>query len=160
MAGEPEEQKEPQKPKSKKKKFFVILILAVVLLGGGGAGAYFVYFKQPPGDETEAKSKKEQPQVIQEMETFLVNLADPGGKRFLKVTMKAKLSSNDTLEEFKTRGFELRDVVLTILSSKEVEDVARPEDKLTLKRDIMTMLNRNLRKGQVQDIYFTDFLIQ
>ncbi len=160
MAGEPEEKKEPQKPKSKKKAFLIILILAVVLLGGGGAGAYFFFFKQPPGDEKELKSQKEQPQVIQEMETFLVNLADPGGKRFLKVTLKAKLSSNETLEEFKTRGFELRDVVLTILSSKEVEDVARPEDKLTLKRDIMTMLNRNLRKGQVMDIYFTDFLIQ
>src|SRR5512137_2337561 len=98
MAGEPEEQKEPQKPKSKKKTFFIILILAVVLLGGGGAGAYFVYFKQAPGDENEVKTQKEQPQVIQEMETFLVNLADPGGKRFLKVTIKAKLSSNETLE--------------------------------------------------------------
>jgi flagellar FliL protein len=74
--------------------------------------------------------------------------------------MKMKVSSPDAAVEMTNRIFEVRDMILTILSSKEYEDIARPEDKLALKQELMTTLNRALQKGQIQDIYFTEFLVQ
>ena len=60
------------------------------------------------------------------MDTFLVNLADPGAKRYLKVAIKARLDSTKLAEEFKSRSFEMRDVVLMILTSKAVDDISTP----------------------------------
>jgi flagellar protein FliL len=152
-----EEPQEPQVQPKSSKKLILIIAAAVILLGGGGAGAYFKFFKK--ADATESPSKSEHA-VIQEFDTFIVNLRDPGGKRFLKLALKAKLDGIPVSEEFKSRVFEMRDMILMILSAKETEDISRPEDKFALKQEIMTALNRGLHKGQVQDIYFSEFLIQ
>lgn len=158
MASEPSnENAEGVKPKSSMMKI-IILVVIVAVLGGGGFFGYKKFFAKPH-EEGAVKEVVVQP-VIQEMETFLVNLSDPGGKRYLKCTMKMKVSSPDAAAEMTNRIFEVRDMILTILSSKEYEDIARPEDKLALKQELMTTLNRALQKGQIQDIYFTEFLVQ
>ena len=152
-----EEQKEVQeKPRSK--KILIIIPLLLVLLGGGGAGAYFK-FARAPAVSTEEKKQVEST-VYYEMDTLIVNLADPGGKRFLKATIKLKMSSPSVMEECKSHNFQMRDLVLTLLSSKECEEVMSPEDKLVLKKQIMETLNRMLQKGQALDVYFTEFLVQ
>jgi flagellar FliL protein len=152
-----EEQKEVQeKPKSK--KLLIIIPLLVVLLGGGGAGAYFK-FVRTPNESTEEKKQIEEA-VYYEMDTFMVNLADHGGKRFLKATIKLKVNSSNVVEECKVRNFEIKDLMLTLLTSKESEDIMRAEDKQALKKQIMETLNRMLQKGQALDVYFTEFLIQ
>ncbi|MFZ2445924.1 MAG: flagellar basal body-associated FliL family protein [Syntrophobacteraceae bacterium] len=158
MPPEVEQPQETPQPKgSSKKKLLLLLVVFVLMLGGGGAGAYFKFFA-PHKDIGE--NVKEEEIIIKEMETFIVNLSDPGGKRFLKITMKAKLNSQPCLVEFGARNFEMRDICLMVLSGKEVVDIATPEDKINLKQQLVSALNRALRKGQVQDIYFTDFLIQ
>ncbi len=152
-----EEQKEVQeKPRSK--KILIIIPLLLVLLGGGGAGAYFK-FARAPAVSAEEKKHVEGP-VYFEMDTLIVNLADPGGKRFLKATIKLRMSSPSVVEECKSRNYQMRDLVLTLLSSKECEEVMSPEDKLVLKKQIMETLNRMLQKGQALDVYFTEFLVQ
>ncbi|MFZ0928446.1 MAG: flagellar basal body-associated FliL family protein [Syntrophobacteraceae bacterium] len=152
-----EEQKEVQeKPKSK--KLLIIILLLLVLLGGGGAGAYFKFFKTP--DEGAQEKKQIENTAYYEMDTFMVNLADQGGKHFLKAAIKLKVSSPGVMEECKSRNFEIRDLVLTLLTSKESDEVMRPEDKLVLKKQIMETLNHILQKGQALDVYFTDFLVQ
>lgn len=158
MPPEAEDQKETQQPKSSRMKILVVIAAALVLLAGGGAGAYYKFFMvAPSGGET---SQNTQEPVIEEMDTFLVNLSDPGGKRFLKATIKVKMNSRQSGAEFRERIFEMRDLILMIFTSKEVEEITRPEDKMSLKQEIMAAINRGLRKGQVQDIYFTEFLIQ
>jgi len=152
-----EEQKEVQeKPRSK--KILIIIPLLLVLLGGGGAGAYFK-FARAPAVSTEEKKQVEST-VYYEMDTLIVNLADPGGKRFLKATIKLKMSSPSVMEECKSHNFQMRDLVLTLLSSKECEEVMSPEDKVVLKKQIMETLNRMLQKGQALDVYFTEFLVK
>jgi len=152
-----EEQKEVQeKPRSK--KILIIIPLLLVLLGGGGAGAYFK-FARAPAVSTEEKKQVEST-VYYEMDTLIVNLADPGGKRFLKATIKLKMSSPSVMEECKSHNFQMRDLVLTLLSSKECEEVMSPEEKVVLKKQIMETLNRMLQKGQALDVYFTEFLVQ
>ena len=97
---------------------------------------------------------------VQDIDTFMVNLADPGGKRYLKLTMKVKLDVPATQNEFTIRMVEIRDAILILLSSKEYEDISGAEGKAALKRELMVLMNKMLKTGQVQDIYLTDFLIQ
>ena len=156
MASEEEQKEVQQKPGSKKP--LIVALLFIVLLGAGGAGAYFKFIKKTPTVMSE--QPKEAVGVICEMDTFMVNLADPGGKRFLKATMKLKVSSPEALEECKSRNFELRDMLLILLSGRETQEVATVQDKLDLKKQLIETLNRALRRGQVMDVYFTEFLIQ
>ena len=154
----PDETKEVVKGKSSMMKWVIILVLVLLLAGGGGFG-YMKFFAKHDDESHPAPKAAVQP-VIQDMETFLVNLSDPGGKRYLKITMKAKLSGPALAAEFAERTPELRDIILTLLSSKEFADIAQPEDKAILKQELIGQLNRTLKQGQVQDIYFTDFLVQ
>jgi flagellar FliL protein len=157
MPPKAEEEQQPPKPKSSK-KLILIIVVAVILLGTGGAGAYFKFFRK--AETGEQNHPKPDTSVIQDFDTFIVNLADPGGKRFLKLAMKAKLDGPEVQEEFKSRTFEMRDKILMILSGKETEDLGSSDDKVALKQEMLTALNNSLHKGQVQDIYFTEFLIQ
>lgn len=154
----PEEETKEVQEKPKSKKLLLILPLLVVLLGGGAAGAYLKFFKAP--HEGAEEKKQEETFNYYEMDTFMANLADPGGKRFLKATIKLRVSSPQVMEECKLRSFEMRDLVLTLLTSKESDEVGRPEDKVVLKKQIMEALNHILQKGQAVDVYFTEFLIQ
>lgn len=138
-------------------KLILTVALTVLLAGGGGFFAYTKFFKKDTDAHAQAKGSEP---VIQEVETFLVNLSDPGGKRYLKLTMKARLSGKELQEEFVSRTFEIRDAIIMLLSSKEFQEIAKPEDKATLKQEIIFQLNRLVKKGQVQDIYFTEFLVQ
>ena len=162
MPSEEEEKKDKEKPESKEKpgsrKLLTLLILSIVLLGGVSAGAYFLKSAKVLDDWTGVQGQEES--TFYEMDCFTVNLADTGGKRFLKTTLKLKVTSENVLKECKSRNFELRDLVLTLLTSKESEEILRAEEKASLKKQILGTLNSTLRKGQVLDVYFTEFLIQ
>ncbi len=164
MAKKKEEAAPPEEEQQKKKSpLMKILILVVLLgvLGGGGFFAYTKFFASKDGEEAKKKEKVviEKP-VIKTLDTFLVNLADPGGERYLKVTMELRLSNEETSAEFDTRNAEFRDAILMLLSSKEYDDISTLSGKLALKRAIINSLNRLLHQGKVLDIYFTEFLVQ
>lgn len=138
----------------------LVLILGLGVLGGGGFFAYTKFFaKDETPKEVQAKTAPPKP-VVKNLETFLVNLADPGGERYLKVTMQLSLNNEAVSQEIDARIAELRDAILMLLSSKEYDDISSLSGKLALKKTLMNNLNRVLKQGTVQDIYFTEFLVQ
>jgi flagellar FliL protein len=135
----------------------IILVVAVAALGGGGFFAYLKFFKKAPDS---SKQPVVEPAVMQEMGTFLVNLADPGGKRYLKVTIQFELSNAKVGTELARRTVEVRDKIIMLLSSKEYEEIGNPTGKMTLKKELINQMNRFLQDGQVKEIYFSEFLVQ
>lgn len=98
--------------------------------------------------------------LVYEGEPYLVNLADAGGKRYLKLTMKMELSDAKLQEELSERNSEIRDALIILLSSKEYEDIATPSGKTRLKQEIMVRMNKMIKNGQIKEIFFTDFIVQ
>jgi flagellar FliL protein len=137
-----------------------ILGILVVALGAGGYVGWIKFFKKPSPEASSAHSVEIEKKIIHDWDPFLVNLADAGGKRYLKVTMKLELNGAKAQEELAERNFEMRDKTITILSSKEYEDIATPSGKMRLKQEVMTRLNQILKGGQVKEVYFTDFIVQ
>jgi flagellar protein FliL len=134
-----------------------ILVVLLVLLGGGGYLGYAKFLKHPPVESSQAA---EDQSAAQDLGSFLVNLSDPGGKRYLKVALQLELSSPKASQELNRRSVEVRDIILTILSSKEYSEIGSASGKMMLKRELLTKLNKTLRDGQVKEIYFTEFLVQ
>lgn len=162
MAEAEEKQEKPKK--SSKMKLIILLLVVVIVLGGGGFFAYMKFFKKPKGEEAEQptahKAEKAEQAIIHKMDTFLVNLADPGGKRYLKLTMELELDNKKVVEEISKETPRIRDVILTVLSSKAFDDISTLPGKLALKKELITKLNGSLKTGKVTNIYFTEFLVQ
>ena len=161
-----EEVEEGAEVKKSKKGLLIIIVLVVLLLGGGGFGAYWFLLRTPPLTaeqlaEIEA-AKKPEPVILPvfALKPFVVNLADKKSRRYLKVTMKLELSNEELLEEIDKRRAQLRDVVLTLLSSKTAVEVGTMEGKFLLRQDIIKRVNVNLVTGKVTKVYWEEFVVQ
>ena len=93
-------------------------------------------------------------------DTFIVNLSDSGGTRYLKVTMQVELSSSKLEAEIEKRKPQLRDIILTVLSSKTYAEVSTAQGKLALKQEILRRVNLVLTSGTLENVYFTEFVSQ
>jgi flagellar protein FliL len=153
-----EAQQAPQEKKKSSILKFIILGVLVVVLAGGGYFAWAKFFRKAPAHD--AKQPEVEQSIAQDMGTFLVNLADPGGKRYLKVAMQFELTNVKVGVELGKRNVEVRDMIIMVLSSKEYEEIGNASGKMTLKKELITRLNKMLHDGQVKEIYYTEFLVQ
>lgn len=148
-------------PKKKGSKLLIIII-AVVVLAGAGGGTYFFLMKKSPDQKTEEKKKEEKPSetVNFGLDPFVVNLSDPTGNKFLKVTIQLELANAKLLDVAKSRVPQMRDSVITLLTSKSSETLIAPEGKLQLKDEITLRLNQVMGEGNVKNVYLTEFVMQ
>lgn len=168
MADEEKEEKEGGEKPKKSKKMLIIIIAVVLLLVGGGAAAYFLLFSSKPAPEEDPAAALKRTVPTESMEigqtypvaTFIVNLANPLGKRYLKVTMQLELDNPKMTAELDRRMPQLRDAILTILSSKTYEDISTSQGKLRLRSEIVARVNAFLTSGSIRRVYFTEFVVQ
>jgi flagellar basal body-associated protein FliL len=93
------------------------------------------------------------------LETFVLNLADTDQKAYLRVGIDLGLS-----EEIKPGQplpvAAVRDTILGVLGEAKVDDLATAAGKEKLKQDLLHALQNRVPQIGVQEIYFTEFLIQ
>ena len=152
-----------------KKGIIIITSVAFVFLAIVGGGFYVMWTKivslMPP-EEIVAEVQEEEEEetvVIGEMfplDTFVVNLADGNGKRYLRATMQLELAPEQTAATFEKRLPQIRDVVLTILPTKQFEEIRTVDGKAALRAEILNRLNGLINDEGVINIYFTEFVIQ
>ncbi len=162
-----EEQTDAPKKKSKAKWIILIIIL---LLGAGGGAAWYFFGDKLLGNE-EAEPDAEQQQVVQSkgpdlsgpvvaLPVFRVNLADPLGKRFIKLVVEVQLNSKDAAAQLDAQKAAVQDSIIMLLSSKSFADISTVESKILLKGEIAQRLNQILGGPKVTQVFFTDIVIQ
>ena len=77
-------------PKKSNKKMLLIIIIAVVAVALA-AGGFFLVPKLLGGKEKKQEIKSEEGAMFS-LEPFVVNLNDPGGPKFLKVSIQLELA--------------------------------------------------------------------
>ncbi|MGV1099943.1 flagellar basal body-associated FliL family protein [Thiovibrio sp. JS02] len=166
MADEKDAQAAEQGPKKKSKLFFFIALgVAIMILGGGGFFAYTKFLAPKPAVEEAGKDdpSKPPPPVIGEilaLEPFVVNLADPKGKRYLKVKIEIELEDPLALDKATKVTPKLRDMVIVMLTSLGFEEVMTPEGKIRVRDELLERFNQIMRPDRVKNIYFTEFVVQ
>ena len=148
--------------KKKRSRIVVILmILAGTIVGIGMIMGIVLYFIGIPG--VMPKLKADPPPVYEtlEMTERVINLADVGGGRYLRVKMAVEYKKNEELTaELKEKNAEIMDGLLSVIRSKSVEDVQPVEQLEKIKAEVKKEINSKLKNGKIEKIYFTDFLIQ
>lgn len=159
-----------EEEKSGSKLKWIILIVLLLLLAGGGFAAY--WFLMGPGAKSTEQAAEEQGQagpaqsqqkMIPEIVTlpvFIVNLADPLGRRFLRLTLDVEVVSNEAAGDLNRFASRIRDAIILLLSSKSYADLASMESKIILKNEIVERLNQIIGEARVSNVYFTEFVIQ
>jgi len=93
-------------------------------------------------------------------ETFTVNLKDSRGAHYAKVNVEIEVDDDFVREEVKRLIPRIRDFVVVTLSSKTYEQVESVDGREFLREDIRNKINGFLTRGQVKNVFFTEFIIQ
>ncbi len=191
MAKEKEAAAENQEggKKKGKGKLLIIIVAVVVLVVAGVAVKMFVLggkkkpTKKKENTEQQATQEESAPPPapapsyapINESNLtpvvvgpLIVNLADVGGDRYLKiklVLLEVPSAAKKEKKEGEKEGISLqdaiiRDTIITVLSSKTSDDLLSVSGKEELKNELITAINQALQRNLVRKIYFLDFIIQ
>jgi flagellar FliL protein len=170
MAEEKAEETEGAAEKRKSGRTLPLVpILAVAAVLAGGAGAWllgllpFGRASAPPAEAKEEEPVHDaKPQVgaLHAMDSFIANLSDEDGKRYLKITIQVEFFDPRIPDEFNVRAPQIRDLLLTLFSSKTFAEIRTPEGKGLLREEIINRMNRAMHKDLVKAVYFTEFIVQ
>jgi flagellar FliL protein len=149
-------------------KWILIALSVVVLAGGGFVGWTVIREGQVETGQSDAEFEEKQPQIPAEpdvgqmfaLDPFVVNLSDPGGKRYLKSKIELEFTEEPVRQELTARLPQLRDVILLYLSSKSMEEIQSVDGKTELRNSLIKRINQVLKSGKIRNLYFTQFVIQ
>jgi len=157
MAEKVEEKKDAAGAKKGPPMMVIMAVFAVVVLG-----AAFMMVQKASAKQKGGEVKKVEKGPVMSLDEFLVNLSDPGSDHFLKVTVGLELDKEKgkTAESLKESTPEIRDAILTSLSSETRDQVAPESGREKLKAQIKKNVNEALGEEDVKNVYFTNFVTQ
>lgn len=139
---------------SSSRKGIAFFGLAFVLLA---LGAWFWSTRgTQPGTSTGEGS---QVKSTLHLESFVLNLADPGQRSYLRVGIDLGLSRQMGKGENAPLG-PARDTILSVLGQSQADDLVTAKGKTKLKEDLLHALQERVPGLGVEEVYFTEFLIQ
>lgn len=148
-------------PPKSKKKLFIIIGAVVVLLGGGGAAAWFLTRSSDHGPK-HAEVEPPKAPVFLPLETFTVNLQ--GGEHYLQTDITLQVADQAEIDAIKLHMPRVRSRLLTLLGSKNAENLVSEEDKKKLVQEILAQMKQPFdpkgKPQKVDDVLFTTFVIQ
>jgi flagellar FliL protein len=165
-------------PAAKRGSRLPLLLSALVLAGGAAAAAWYLGMLPfgaghvrhaeataaatdapgPEGHGAAPGARSPGPQLA--LEPFIANLADEGGTRYLKATFQVEFLGAAAPPGIDARLPQIRDLLLTLLTSKTFDDVRTPEGKQQLREEIIARMNHALDRDIVKAVYFTEFIVQ
>lgn len=176
MADDDKDIDSPKKKKSGGLVKVIIIAAVMILLVGGGVFAYLTFFaggsepapqaQDTPMDDSAslapAQRGSAESGVMYDFPAFVVNLADPAGSRYLRVSLSVEIPpKNAKLQaEIEQKIPKIKDAIITVLSSKTFEEITTPQGKISLKQELLRRINSSLASGRLMDVYITEFVVQ
>lgn len=147
----------------------------------GGHASNVVAASQPTVEPTREPLKPGQG-VMFNMSTKIINLADPSGRKYIRLTIvlefappeettSAKSSggghgtegaspTDDFTAQINARMPIMDDAVITLLSTKSFDELYTAEGKERLRQELMKAIAERVPEYQLISIYFTEFVVQ
>ena len=147
----------------------LIILLPVVLVSSvlGGVVAYTQYPTLAKiagvigGDEEEEENE---PPLefgeFMELSNIVVNPANSDGRRLLMVSLGMETNESSALESIAEREMVVRDTIIKILGTRTVEELANIEHRTQIKDQLRQAVNGVLDEGEINRMYFTQYVLQ
>lgn len=166
-------------PSGMKAKLPMIAMIAVGLAVGGGTGAAFIgpmFSKTVPtadasaeGDHAAAPDAAGEhgapptpgsASVVHNVENLVLNPAGSSGSRFLLLSVSLEPGNDKIIADLSARDAELRDIILTSLGKKTVDELTDINVRETVKAELITAISERFGKGAIKRLYFPQFVVQ
>ena len=177
-------------PPKDNKKLFIIIGAAVAALGVIGVAAYLFLGSgksdkgAKDGAKTEAKAEGGHGEAtpdaakaegghgeakggegggvstVYPLEPFIVNIYDGQEIRYLKIKIEFELASSQVKPELDAKVAPLRDAILSLLTTKTMQEVQDLQGKNLLRDQILDAVAKVIPPRKVTKVYFTDFVVQ
>ena len=156
-----------------------VVLAVIVAVAAAGGGIYWLVrsgrLPLPTVALASAKVEATAPVATHAMvlEPLVVNLADAGGKAYLRVALTLRVIDADDKEKVKTKEEKLkdakgggedeaavRDTLLTVLGRDTADTLLAADGKQHAKAELKAALEEHASEVKVTDIFFTEFLVQ
>lgn len=94
------------------------------------------------------------------LENLVLNPAGSGGSRFLLLSVAIEAGSSKANDDFTARDAELRDIILTSLGGKTVDELVDMTTRERIKVEVQGAVNARFGKNAVKRLYFPQFVVQ
>ena len=145
-------------------KIPIAVIAVIAMVGGLGTGMAASLGLGPDspfngGDEASGQGDEGEPVGIHDLGDFVINLAEPGGSRLLRMKLKveATQSTADYIDTIRPR---LKDDIIRWTSDQTYSSLEGSTGKDELRNELMTRVNGILDPMKVEQVYFHSFVIQ
>lgn len=165
---EKREEKLPEGGKKNKTLLIVGVVILILLIGGGVAGWFFLKPEPPPAENLDPGLQVPVPDLKQSksigpmvnIDEFVVNIISSDVPHYVKASLTVELNNSEVQPEVEQRMPQVRDAVLLLIGNKTYEELQDLQGKQQLKAELKSKLNSFLHRGQIQAIYFTNFVVQ
>ncbi len=119
--------------------------------------------REEEAEEVVEEETRAEVHALFRLEGFVVNLADTEANSFLRIGIELGLEhdpegghgGDDAVPTAR-----MRDAILAVLSTWESDALLTQEGKAKLKEQLVEILRERVPEMGVQEVYFTDFLVQ
>jgi flagellar protein FliL len=158
-----QEAQTPAAPAPKKSRKLMVIAGAILVIAGISGGGYWMFLR--PSAEAAEKPAEEpaEPPAIVSMDPFVVNLADPGAARFLRVTVGLVVANEGQAKEFSEDAvvrMRVRSSILDLLAQQTAEHLVTTEGKTELKNIIAERVLEHTEHLKISDVLFSEFIVQ
>lgn len=128
--------------------------------------------KEEKKDEKKDEKKKEEgashakkddkaPKPVTTIQNIVTNLADTGGKRYVRLSVEFDFKDDHVAQEFGEKyQARIKDTILTLLWSKTSEELSSVDGMIAFRTELQNRVNQIMGPGAVKQVFITDRVIQ
>jgi flagellar FliL protein len=165
---EEEPQAEAEATGGGKMKLILIVVGALLLIGGSIGGTLLIVGGD---DETAATEADEEVEIsrgdasyVELKPAFTVNLAPEDPVGFLQISMQVLTFNDDVAEELEKHKPLIRNNLLVLFGKQSSTELRAPEGKERLQKSaletVQSVINKHGSGGEVDNVFFTSFVMQ
>jgi len=112
--------------------------------------------------KAKAKAKEEesgQGEIFM-VEGLLVNPTGTSGMRYLSASLALEVAEHEVIERLEEKKLQIRDLLITILSSRTVDELTTVSERERMRKEIAGRLNQLLAPDKIRAVYFVDYVLQ
>ena len=143
------------------------MILLPLMLVSAGAGAFVAYSQYETiaammGHEVATEPEVEMIEYgeFMELSNIIVNPSGGDGRRLLMLSLGIETAEPAVLETLGAREIVVRDTIIRLMGRRTVEELAKIEDRDVIKDELKTALNGIIQEGEINRMYFTQYVLQ
>lgn len=135
------------------------LLLTSLVILALGAGGIFWWTRPANSANAEANATAVVASTLA-LDTFVVNVGGADQRAYLRVGITLGLSRPPAKANEALPVALVRDTILSVLTPARPEQLLQAEGKQKLKADLLAALKERVPQLGVEDVYFTEFLVQ